>query len=72
MYVPQGFGTVFPYLFVRDAKTYLIFLKGAFGAEELGRTELPDGTIANARMRIGTTRFMVSDAGEIIGGSRNA
>ena len=64
MYIPEGFGTVFPYLFVRDAKAYLKFLTDAFGAEELGRTELPDGTIANARMRIGSTRFMVSDAGE--------
>lgn len=64
MNIPQGYGTVFPFLFVKDAKAYLSFLKNAFGAEELGRTEMPDGIIANARIRIGTTSFMLSDAGE--------
>jgi PhnB protein len=72
MYVPPGYGTMFPYLFVRDASRYLDFLKNAFGAEELGRTETPDGTIANARFRLGTTSFMVSEAGERIAPSSSS
>ena len=64
MYVPEGYGTVFPYIFARQAADYLEFLKSAFGAAELGRTTAPDGSVANARMRIGTTSFMVSEASE--------
>ena len=63
MYIPKGFGTVFPYIFASDAAAYLTFLERAFGAEVVGRTEAPDGTVANARVRIGTTAFMVSEAG---------
>ena len=62
MYIPDGFGTVFPYIFASDATAYLSFLERAFGAEVVGRTEMPDGTVANARVRIGTTTFMVSEA----------
>lgn len=64
MYIPDGYGTMFPYIFVREARTYLEFLQHAFGAQELGRTVLPDGEIANARVRIGETNFMVSAAKE--------
>jgi len=64
MYTPDGYGTLFPYLFVKEAKKYLTFLKDAFGAEILGITEGPPGMVANARIRIGTTSFMLSDAGE--------
>jgi PhnB protein len=63
MYAPEGFGTVFPYIFASDAAAYLRFLERAFGAEVVGRTDAPDGTVANARVRIGTTAFMVSEAG---------
>ena len=63
MYIPDGFGTVFPYIFASDAAAYLTFLERAFGAEVVGRTEAPDGTVANARVRIGRTAFMVSEAG---------
>ena len=65
MYIPEGFGTVFPYLFASDAAAYLTFLERAFGAEIVGKTEAPDGTVANARVRIGTTAFMVSEAGGV-------
>ena len=61
MYVPDGYGTMFPYICVADAPAYLQFLQQAFGARELGRTVMPDGEIANARVRIGDTSFMVSD-----------
>ena len=64
MYVPDGYGTMFPYICVADAPAYLQFLQQAFGARELGRTVMPDGEIANARVRIGDTSFMVSSARE--------
>src|SRR5262245_22679259 len=62
MHIPQGYGTVFPYFFVSDAERFVAFLKSAFNATEVGRTETPNGRIANVRVQIGTSRFMVSEA----------
>lgn len=64
MYVPEGYGTVFPYMIVQGADTLAQFLSDVFAAEEIGRTTLPNGRIANIRIRIGTSAFMVSDAGD--------
>jgi PhnB protein len=54
---------MFPYLSCRNADQFITFLKNAFDAKEMGRT-LRENRIANARIRIGTTTFMVSDAGD--------
>jgi len=62
MYIPDGYGTVFPYFVVADASRFVDFLKSAFSAKEIGRTVTPDGRIANVRLRIGTSAFMVSEA----------
>ena len=40
------------------------FLRAAFGAVELSRTVRPDGTIANAEVRIGDSMVMVVQARE--------
>lgn len=64
MYVPDGFNTVTPYFFVEGAERFVGFLKAAFGGLELGRTMRPDGKIANAQVRIGTSTLMVSEAPE--------
>jgi PhnB protein len=47
---------------VNQAGKFIDFLKDTFDAEEIGRTTLPGGRIANSRIRIGTTNFMVSEA----------
>lgn len=62
MYIPEGYGTVFPYFLVSDADRFVEFLKNAFEATEIGRTVASDGRIANCRIRIGTSTFMVSEA----------
>jgi PhnB protein len=62
MYIPEGYGTVFPYMVVNGAEKFVDFLKNTFDAAEVGRTQLPGGRLANLRIRIGTTTFMVSDA----------
>ena len=64
MYIPDGFNTVKPYLFVSGADTFVEFLKKAFDGEELGRSIRPDGKIANAQVRIGSSTVMVSEAPE--------
>lgn len=49
-------------MIVDGANEFSEFLSKAFGADELGRTELPDGRIANIRIRIGTSSFMISQS----------
>jgi hypothetical protein len=65
MYVPEGYGTVFPYMLVKQADKFVEFLKNAFDARKIDRTDRPDGTIANSRARIGTSTFMVKPAREV-------
>ena len=64
MYVPEGYGTVFPYMIVNGAEVLARFLAEVFGASEAGRTAMPDGRIANIRIRIDTSAFMISEAGD--------
>ncbi len=49
-------------MIVDDANGFVRFISDAFDATEVGRTEFPNGRVANVRMRIGTTAFMVSEA----------
>lgn len=64
MYIPDGYGTVFPYMIVDGAEKLADFLCGAFGANVEGKTVFPNGRIANIRVRIGTSSFMMSQADE--------
>ena len=59
--IPEGYGTVTPYLVVSDAAKLLDFIKSAFGAQELFRMEGPNGRIAHAEAQIGTSRVMVGE-----------
>ncbi len=47
MYIPEGFTTVTPYIFAKDAEAFATFLKQAFDAQEINRTMRPDGLIGN-------------------------
>jgi PhnB protein len=64
MNVPEGFGTVSPYVFVKGARDFSAFLVKAFGAVEKIRTTRPDGVIANIQVEVGTSMFMMSEASE--------
>ncbi|MGH1374121.1 MAG: VOC family protein [Cellvibrionaceae bacterium] len=64
MNIPEGFGTVFPYIFVKDASDFSAFLVEAFGAVEELRKLRADGVIANIQIKIGTSIFMLSEASE--------
>jgi PhnB protein len=64
IYIPEGYGTVFPYMVVEQADKFVQFMKTVFNAKELGRTVQRNGRIANVRMKIGTSAFMVSEAHE--------
>jgi PhnB protein len=72
MHIPPGFTQVFPYLFVSDAAAYIGFLITGLDGTEVGRTETPDGTIANVQIRFGDTTIMISEASEAYPPSRSA
>ena len=63
-YKPEGYSTVSPYLIAAGAQAVIDFLKKAFGARELRRYDMPDGSIMHAEVRIGDTVVMIGDAGE--------
>jgi len=60
--VPAGDHTVTPYLVVPNGLGFLAFIEKAFGAVEKSRTLRPDGTIANAEIRIGDSMLRVAQA----------
>ena len=59
--IPQGYHTVTPYLYVKNANAALDYYKKALGATELMRMPDPSGKIAHAELQIGDSRIMVSD-----------
>jgi uncharacterized glyoxalase superfamily protein PhnB len=59
--IPPGFTTVFPYIFARDAATYLAFLEAGLGGEISARIESVDGVVRNAQVRFNDTTVMVSE-----------
>jgi len=63
MYIPPGFNTITPYFFVKNADRFVEFLVNGLGGTEVLRTLRPDGRIANAQVRIGTSTVMASEAG---------
>ena len=60
-YRQDGYHDVTPYLCVSDAARAIEFYKEAFGATEIRRTEMPDGKIGHAEVRIGDSVVMLAD-----------
>ena len=59
--IPEGYGTVTPYLIVRRAAEAIAYYSKAFGAKELFRMAQPDGRVGHAELQLGTTRIMLAD-----------
>ena len=70
MYIPPGFATVSPYIFVEGAEDYVHFLIDGLGGTETVRTDRPDGRIANCQVALGSATVMVSEATERFPASR--
>jgi PhnB protein len=66
--VPPGYHTVTPYLVCRNASDAIAFYKKAFGAKELFRMPMPDGSIAHAEIMIGDSHVMIGDENPQMGG----
>jgi uncharacterized glyoxalase superfamily protein PhnB len=60
--IPEGFHTINPYVVVKGASKFIDFLTAAFGAEQQGRMDAPDGTVAHATVKIGDSLLMLGDA----------
>jgi uncharacterized glyoxalase superfamily protein PhnB len=59
----EGFHTVTLYLQVEGATRLIEFMRRAYGAEEIFRAGLPDGTIQHAQVQIGDSMLELADAG---------
>ncbi|HTD82072.1 MAG TPA: VOC family protein [Thermoplasmata archaeon] len=60
--VTPGIRTVTPYLFMNGAAKAIEFYRKAFGAKEIDRSPMPDGTLMHATIKIGDSIVMMSDA----------
>src|SRR6266446_3979397 len=59
--IPDGYHTVTPYLFIRNAAEALDFYKQAFGATEMVRMAMPDGKVMHAEIKIGDSMIMLAE-----------
>jgi len=62
--IPEGYSAITPYISVKNAQKAIDFYKKAFGAKEIGRITMPDGTIGHAEIEIGGSRILLADENE--------
>jgi PhnB protein len=60
--IPDGYHTVTPYIVASGASNLIEFMKRAFGAEELFRMTMPDGSVKHAEIKIGNSILMLAEA----------
>lgn len=58
---PRAWRSVTPYLVIDGTAEAIAFYKKAFGAKEIDRSALPDGSIMHATIQIGDSLIMMSD-----------
>jgi PhnB protein len=59
--IPDGYGSVTPYIIVAGAAKAIEFYKSVFGATERMRLGGPDGKIGHAELEIGDSIIMLAD-----------
>jgi PhnB protein len=64
---PPGYSSVTPFLIARDAHAAIAFYKEAFGAEEVVKLLMPDGSVCHAELQIGDARFMLGEENPLWG-----
>ena len=62
--IPKGYNTLTPYINVKNAVEAIAFYKRAFGAKEVGRITMQEGTIAHAEIEIGDSKIMLAEENE--------
>jgi PhnB protein len=61
-YVPEGAHDLMPFLHPEGAPQLIAFMKEAFGAEEVGVHQSPDGVVQHAMVRIGNSLVEMGEA----------
>jgi len=59
--IPPGYPPIIPFLAVQGGAAAIDFYKKAFGARELARETTADGRVISARLKVGSSMFMLSD-----------
>lgn len=59
--MPKGYHTLLPYINIKGAAEAIEFYKKAFGAKEIGRIIMPDGSIGHAEIEIGDSKIMIAE-----------
>ena len=59
--IPEGYNALTPYIAVKGADKAIEFYKKAFGAKEVGRVTMPDGSIGHAELEFGDTKIMLAE-----------
>jgi PhnB protein len=59
--IPEGYNSLTPYISVAGAEKAIEFYKKAFGAKEIGRVTMPDGTVGHAELQIGDSKLLLAD-----------
>jgi PhnB protein len=59
--IPEGYNTLTPYITVKGAEKAIEFYKKAFGAKEVGRITMADGTIGHCELEIGNSKIMLAE-----------
>ena len=59
--IPEGYNSLTPYISVVGAGKAIEFYEKAFGAKEIGRVTMPDGTIGHAELQIGDSKLLLAE-----------
>jgi PhnB protein len=62
--IPEGFGSVTPYLTVDDAQSLINFIQQAFDGQVTYRMNDEQGNVRHAEMKIGDSMIMIGQARE--------
>ena len=62
--IPKGYHSLTAYLAVKGADKAIDFYKKAFGAIEIGRVIMPDGSVGHAELEIGDSKIMLAEENE--------
>ncbi len=61
-WIPDGYHSVIPQIWVKEADKQIDFLKIAFDAKEAKRFTMPDGSVGHAEIRLGDSVIILSEA----------
>lgn len=61
---PKHYNSVSPYFIVHGAQRFIDLMRDIFGAQELRRYDMPDGTIMHAEIQIDDSVIMVGDSSD--------